>query len=311
MKIVVMGYHDIGYVCLKELLDAGADVRTVVTHADNPRENIWFRSVRDLAVARRIPVFQPPDVNAPGMVEAVRRIAPDVIFSFYFRQMIGQALLDIPRIGAFNLHGSLLPRYRGRCPVNWVLVHGETETGVTLHRMELKADRGAILAQKRVPIEFADSARILFDRMTAAAAELMRETWPLMLRGEIRETPQDHARASYFGGRSQRDGLIDWAKPATTVYNLIRAVTHPYPGAFTPAPGGRKLLVWWAEPDENAPTAGAAPGTVLPPRRPGALEIATGRGLVHATRAQWEGGGEVEGDAVGLTIGIPTGAVLG
>ena len=311
MKIIMMGYHDIGHACLKELLDAGADVRAVVTHADNPNENIWFRSVRDLAFERCIPVFQPPDVNAPAMVEAVRRIAPDVIFSFYFRQMVGQALLDIHSAGAFNLHGSLLPRYRGRCQVNWVLVHGEKETGVTLHRMELKADCGAILAQKRVPIEFTDSARTLFDRMTVAAAELMRETWPRMLRGEIRETPQDHRLASCFGGRARKDGLVDWSKPAGALYNLVRAVTHPYPGAFTPAPGGRRLFIWWAEPDEKAPTGGSAPGTVLTPRRRGALEIATGKGILRIARAQWEGGPEAEGDAVLRTIDVPTGAVLG
>lgn len=307
MKIIVMGYHDIGYVCLKELLDAGADVRAVVTHADNPREEIWFRSVRDLAFERCVPVFQPPDVNAPAMVEAVRRIAPDVIFSFYFRQMVGQALLDIPRIGAFNLHGSLLPRYRGRCPVNWVLVHGERETGVTLHRMELKADRGPILAQRRVPIDFSDSARTLFDKMTVAAAELMRETWPRMLRGEIAETPQDHAAASYFGGRSQKDGLIDWTRPATEIYNLVRAVTHPYPGAFTPLPDGRRLFIWRAEPDEEAPAGGAAPGTVLASRRPGALEVAAGKGVLRIARVQREG--ERETDAG--TIDVPTGTVLG
>ena len=310
MKLIVLGYHDIGYVCLKELLDAGADVRLVVTHADSPNETIWFRSVRKLARESGIPLLEPPDVNAPGVVEEVRRIAPDIIFSFYFRQMVTQKLLDIPRVGAFNLHGSLLPRYRGRCPVNWVLVHGETETGVTLHRMELKPDRGAIVAQARVPIEFSDSARTLFDRMTAAAAALMRETWPLMLQGGFRETPQDQRLASYFGGRSRKDGLIHWARPAVEIYNLVRAVTHPYPGAFTPL-GERTLLVWWAEPDEKAPTGGAGPGTVLPPGRPGALEIATGRGRLRVTRAQWTGGPEAEGDAVGRTIGVPPGTVLG
>jgi UDP-4-amino-4-deoxy-L-arabinose formyltransferase/UDP-glucuronic acid dehydrogenase (UDP-4-keto-hexauronic acid decarboxylating) len=308
MKVVVMGYHDIGYICLRELLAAGADVRAVVTHADNPGETIWFRSVRDLAFERCLPVFQPPDVNAPAMVEAMRRIAPDVIFSFYFRQMLGRAILDIPRAGAFNLHGSLLPRYRGRCPVNWVLVRGESETGVTLHRMEIKADSGPILAQARVPIDFTDSARTLFDKMTDAAAALMRETWPRMLRGEITETPQDHAAASYFGGRSQKDGLIDWGRPATAIYNLVRAVTHPYPGAFTLVPGGRRLFVWWAEPDEDAPTGGAAPGTVLSPRRPGAIDVATGKGVLRIVRAQAEGGEEA---AAAGAIDIPTGAVLG
>lgn len=310
MKLVIFGYHDIGYVCLKELLDAGADVCLVVTHADSPNETIWFRSVRDLARERGVPVIEPADVNAPEIVEKVRRIGPDIIFSFYFRQMVKQELLDIPRVGAFNLHGSLLPRYRGRCPVNWVLVRGETETGMTLHRMELKPDRGAIVAQRRVPIEFSDGARTLFDRMTAAAAVLMRETWPLILKGRFSETPQDQRLATYFGGRSRKDGLIDWSKPATEIYNLVRAVTHPYPGAFSPCAGGT-LLVWWAEPDETAPTGGAAPGTVLPSRIPGALEIATGRGILRVTRAQREGGETAEGGFVARTIGVSPGTILG
>ena len=181
---------------------------------------------------------------------------------------------------------------------------------MTLHRMELKPDRGAIVAQRRVPIEFSDSARTLFDRMTAAAADLMRETWPLMLQGRFPETPQDQRLASYFGGRSRKDGLIDWSKPATEIYNLVRAVTRPYPGAFSPYAGGT-LIVWWAEPDETAPTGGAAPGTVLPARVPGALEIATGRGILRVTRAQREGGETAEGGSVARTIGVSPGTVLG
>ncbi|MCX6357675.1 MAG: formyltransferase [Candidatus Aureabacteria bacterium] len=305
MKIIVMGYHDMGYVCLERLLSLGAEIAAVVTHADSAREEIWFKSVRDLAFSRCLPVYQPPDVNDPRMVGELRRIAPDIIFSFYFRQLLGREILEIPRGGAFNLHGSLLPRYRGRCPVNWVLVHGEKETGVTLHRMEVKPDRGAIVAQRAVPIGFRDTARTLFDKMTLAAAELIGDAYPLIARGTIPEIPQDHRHASYFGGRSADDGRIDWSKGALQIYNLIRAVTHPYPGAFT-ALGQKKLLVWWGEPDDSVVAGGAAPGAVIGTDRDG-ITVATGSGTIRITSVQWPGGPEIEA----RESGIAQGTVLG
>lgn len=309
MKIIVMGYHDIGHACLQKLLDLGADIAAVVTHADSPGEEIWFKSVRDLAFLNCIPVYQPENVNDPRMVEALRRIAPDVIFSFYFRQMIGAPLLAIPRVGAFNLHGSLLPRYRGRCPVNWVLVHGEAETGVTLHRMELKADRGGIVAQRPVPIDITDTAFMLFRKMTRASAELIGEVYPLMVKGQIPEIPQDHSRASYFGGRKPEDGRIDWSRSALEIYNLIRAVTHPYPGAFTTL-RGRTLFVWWGEPLES-PAAAGKPGLVLATGAREGIAVATGRGILRVKNVQWEGGEEKEAHLIAGESGIAPGDVLG
>jgi methionyl-tRNA formyltransferase len=156
----------------------------VVTHADDPKEEIWFASVAKLAFENYLPVYQPADPNAPAFVAAMRALQPDWLFSCYYRHMLKQPVLDLPRLGALNLHGSLLPRYRGRCPVNWVLIHGETETGITLHYMEAKADRGDIAAQKRISITPEDTAVTLFARMTAAAGELFRETYPLLRRGQ-------------------------------------------------------------------------------------------------------------------------------
>jgi len=308
MKIVVMAYHDIGYACLERLLDMGAEISAVVTHADNPREEIWFRSVRDLAFERCLPVYQPADVNDPRMARAVGEMAPDIIFSFYFRQIIGNDLLGIPAIGAFNLHGSLLPRYRGRCPVNWVILNGEKETGVTLHRMEAKPDRGAIIAQKAVPIQFRDTALTLFRKMTAASAELIGDVYPLMLKGEIPEIPQDHSTASYFGGRKPGDGKIDWPRAAVQVYNLVRAVTHPYPGAFTEL-AGKKLYVWWGEPEPESAAAGP-PGRVLSVT-PEGIAVATGAGIFRIVRAQYEGGEEKDASVLAQESRIAPGAIFG
>jgi methionyl-tRNA formyltransferase len=201
--------------------------------------------------------------------------------------MLKQPVLDLPRLGALNLHGSLLPRYRGRCPVNWVLVHGETETGITLHYMEEKADRGDIVAQARIPITPEDTAATLLARMTAAAGQLFRETYPQLRRGQAPRLVQDHTRSSYFGGRRPVDGKIDWRQPATAIYNLMRAVTHPYPGAFTGL-GGRKLFIWNGRAMAAPLAAPDAPGRITATLPGEGLIVATGDGHFLITQAQWE-----------------------
>jgi len=265
----------------------GDEIVAVVTHADDPRENIWFASVRQLAFENYLPVYQPANPNAPAFVAAMQALQPDFLFSCYYRHMLKQPVLDLPRLGALNLHGSLLPRYRGRCPVNWVLVHGETETGVTLHYMEEKADQGDIVGFKRIPITFEDTALTLFAKMTAAAPELIREAYPLLRAGTAPRLTQDHARASYYGGRTPADGLIDWRHSALQTYNLIRAVTYPYPGAFTFFQG-RKLLVWAGQVMAALVTAPADPGQVTAAVPGEGLLVATGDGHFLIIQAQWE-----------------------
>jgi methionyl-tRNA formyltransferase len=292
MRIIFLGYHNIGYACLEALIERchelGDEIVAVVTHADDPKENIWFASVRQLAFDNFLPVYQPADPNDPVFVAAMQALQPDFLFSCYYRHMLKQPVLDLPRLGALNLHGSLLPRYRGRCPVNWVLVHGETETGVTLHYMVAKADQGDIVGFKRVPITFEDTALTLSAKMTAAAAELIREAYPLLRAGTAPRLTQDHARASYYGGRTPQDGLIDWRHSALNTYNLVRAVTHPYPGAFTFFQG-QKLLIWAGQ-ITAAPVAGPVePGQVTAAVPGEGLLVATGAGHFLITQAQWEG----------------------
>jgi methionyl-tRNA formyltransferase len=292
MRIIFMGYHNIGYACLQALIglgrELGDEIVAVVTHADDPRENIWFAPVAQLAFDHHLPVYQPADPNDPDFVAAMQALQPDWLFSCYYRHMLKQPLLDLPRLGALNLHGSLLPRYRGRCPVNWVLVHGETETGVTLHYMEAKADQGDIVGSQRVPITYEDTALTLFAKMTAAAQDLFREAYPLLRAGTAPRLSQDHRQASYYGGRTPADGLIDWRHAALQTYNLVRAVTHPYPGAFTFFQG-RKLLVWAGQ-IMAAPVAGPAePGQVTAAVPGEGLLVATGSGHFLITQAQWEG----------------------
>jgi methionyl-tRNA formyltransferase len=259
VRTVVCAYSEVGYACLDELLDLGAPVPLVVTHADSPGETIWFRSVAERARAAGIPVIAPDDVNSPAAVEAIAAVQPELLFSFYFRQMLKPVVLALPTRGALNLHGSLLPRYRGRAPVNWVLVNGETETGVTLHYMDEKPDHGEVVAQGRVPIERDDTALSLTRKLALAGRAVLREAYPLLVAGRAPRVPQEHRSASYFGGRKPADGRIDWRLPSERIRNLVRAVTDPWPGAFTWF-RGKKLIVWAAE--VGRPERAGEPGEV-------------------------------------------------
>jgi len=286
MKTVVLAYHSVGCAGIKALLEHGFEIAAIFTHTDNPNENIWFDSVAELAASKGIPVYAPEDINHPVWVKRIRDLAPDMIFSFYYRNMVKQEILDIPPKGAFNLHGSLLPAYRGRCPVNWVLVNGETETGVTLHYMTAKPDDGDIVAQRKIKIDSDDTAKTLFGKTIDEAQILLAEALPQLRDGTATRTPQDHSKASYFGGRKPADGEIDWKKSAIEIRNLVRAVTKPYPGAFTFI-GDRKCLVWQVSVEEEGGAGGETPGSIL---SIDPLIVACGDGAVQVDSAQVEGG---------------------
>jgi methionyl-tRNA formyltransferase len=230
---VVFAYHNVGVKCLAALLRQNVNVPLVVTHRDNPAENIWFDSVEALAKANAIPVITPDDPNTPEIVAKLKRLAPDFLFSFYYRDMLGPEMLAIPRRGAFNMHGSLLPKYRGRVPVNWAIIKGEKETGVTLHEMVEKPDAGRIVDQMAVPILPNDQALDVFNKITAAGEAVLGRALPWLIDGSAVLKPQDLGQGSYFGGRKPEDGIIDWHDSAQNIHNLIRAVAPPYPGATT------------------------------------------------------------------------------
>lgn len=260
VKTVVFAYHDIGCTGIESLLEAGYDICAVFTHIDQPQERIFFGSVARLCAERGIPVYAPEDVNHPLWVQRIRELEPDFLFSFYYRQLLGECILACAKRGAFNLHGSLLPRYRGRAPANWAIINGETQTGVTLHRMVGRADAGPILAQVSVAIAETDTGLRLQQKLRAATIGLLREKLPLLAAGGLAEVLQDETQASYYGRRTAADGLIDWQHPAKRLYDLIRALTHPYPGAYCQT-SEHKLLIWDA--DVIPGNLGQPPGTVL------------------------------------------------
>ncbi len=230
---VVFAYHNVGYRCLSVLLAHGVKVPLVVTHRDNPKETIWFESVQKLAELHGIPVITPDNPNAPEVVEQIRALQPDFFFSFYYREMLKAPLLAIPKRGGLNMHGSLLPKYRGRVPVNWAIIRGETETGATLHYMTEKPDNGDIVAQQAVPILPNDTAFEVFQKVTVAAEIALDRCLPDLLAGKAEALKQDLSQGAYFGGRKPEDGIIDWSLSALQIHNLVRAVAPPYPGAST------------------------------------------------------------------------------
>ncbi|MCK3832602.1 MULTISPECIES: bifunctional UDP-4-amino-4-deoxy-L-arabinose formyltransferase/UDP-glucuronic acid oxidase ArnA [Pseudomonas] len=304
-KAVVFAYHDIGCAGIEALLGAGYDIAAVFTHADDPKENNFYGSVAQLCARHGIPVHAPEDANHPLWVERIAKLNPEYIFSFYYRNLLSEPLLATARKGAFNLHGSLLPKYRGRAPANWVLVNGETETGVTLHRMVKRADAGAILAQQKVSIDRTDTGLSLHAKLRDAATALLRDALPQLALGKLTETAQDENQATYFGRRTAADGKLDWKKPAEQLFNLVRAVTQPYPGAFC-AVGEHKLIVWQA--DVVKGNDGLAPGRVISVNP---LRIACGEdSLVIKFGQRNENGLYLAGPALADELGLVDGSVL-
>ncbi len=304
-KAVVFAYHDIGCAGIDALLGAGFEIAAVFTHADDPKENAFYGSVAQLCANKGIPVHAPEDANHPLWIERIAKLNPDYIFSFYYRNLLSEPLLATARQGAFNLHGSLLPAYRGRAPANWVLVNGETETGVTLHRMVKRADAGAIVAQEKVGIERTDTALTLHAKLREAATSLLRDTLPALLQGKITETAQDESKATVFGRRTPADGKLVWKKPAEELFNLVRAVTQPYPGAFC-AVGEHKLIVWGAQVVKG--NEGQIPGRVI---SVDPLRIACGEDSLVITAGQRNDNGlYLSGPQLANELGLVDGSVL-
>jgi len=269
----VFAYHDVGCLGLRVLHALGIEVRAVYTHADDSQENTWFDSVRATCEELALPVRVGVDPNAEDEVERIRALRPLAMFSFYYRDLLRPPLLAIPPRGGVNLHGSLLPRYRGRAPVNWQILHGEREGGVTLHYMVKKADAGDIVDQEAFPIGSDDTPKDVYARLLPAAKRVLERSAIAVMEGTAPRIRQLESKATTFGRRRPEDGLIDWHLCADDVRNLVRAVTTPYPGAFTFA-NGTRVLVWWAE--HELPHRGSASSDRAP-----ASEIVPGR--VHRT----------------------------
>ena len=281
-RILFFGYSEVGHDCLELLLRRGDHVLGLITHEDSPGEKIWFKTPAMSAREHGVPVFTPDPVNTPEWTDRIAAMRPDLILSVYYRQMISEDILRLAPLGAFNMHGSLLPSYRGRAPVNWAVLHGELRIGMTLHRMVKRPDAGEIIDQQGADIGPDDTAEQAFRKVLPCAVEVLGRQIERLLDGTATGTPQDESRATYYGGRTPEDGRIDWSAPARRIHNLVRAVTDPYPGAFTDL-GDSRLMDW-----QSAPLA-------APPGRPGEilsldpLIVATGDGALQLLRTEWRG----------------------
>ena len=293
-RIVFFGYSEVGHECLSLLIERGDNVVALITHEDNPEEKIWFKTPASAAKAKDIPVFTPEKINTPEWIERIAALRPELILSVYYRHMISSKILGLAPLGAFNIHGSLLPKYRGRAPINWAVLHGESRIGMTLHRMVRSADAGAIVDQEGVDIGPRDTAEQAFRKVLPCARRILNRQIDALLAGIAREVPQDDSRATYFSGRRPEDGRIVWTQTSAQIFNLIRAVTDPYPGAFTDFEG-TQLMVWWVETDSPAvrqhpkrpPDRPRHPGEIL---SLDPLVVATGDGAIELTRVEWRGG---------------------
>jgi methionyl-tRNA formyltransferase len=293
-RIAVFAYSDTGYECLKFLFERNRDVAIVVTHADDPNETRWYGSVAELARNRGIEPLVADDPRDPEVLAKIEAAKPDLLFSFYYRGILPDSLLALPRLGAFNVHGSLLPKFRGRAPVNWAILKGESVTGATLHAMTAKPDAGDIVDQERVAIGPDDTAGEVQSRVTAAAVKILERRLDELEKGAAPRRPQDDSQATTFGRRRPEDGRIAWTRTAQEVHDLVRAVTHPFPGAFTDIFGG-KTYIWRT----RLPHLGAHdnfPGQIRSER--GGLYVACEDDrYVEVLRIQKEGEEEMDGAA--------------
>lgn len=284
-RAIVFAYHNVGVRCLAVLLAAGVEVPLVVTHQDNPREAIWFESVAKLAALHDIPTLVPDDPHIPEIIERIRSLAPDFLFSFYYRHVLKPELLTLARRGALNIHGSLLPKYRGRVPVNWAVIKGERETGATLHYMSEKPDQGPIVDQQAVPILPNDTAAEVLQKVTWAAEIVLHRSLPALLAGVVKAIPQDLARGAYFGARRPEDGKIDWRESAQTIHNLVRGVAPPYPGAFCTV-AGRSVRVLKTLIEPRRSYSGPRPAWF---QEQGRWYAACGKGVLRLVEVELEG----------------------
>lgn len=304
MNVIVFAYNEMGCLGVEELLKAGYHINAIYTHVDSAQENCFFPSVARLAAEHGITVHAPEDVNHPLWVERIRQSAPDAIFSFYYRHLLSEQILHCTRLGAFNLHGSLLPKYRGCAPLNWALLNGETETGVTLHKMVKRADAGAIISQQAVAISPQDDALSLHHKLCDTARQLLQSTLPAIKAGTFSETEQTEQQASYFGRRKPEDGCLNWTQPASQLHNLVRALSNPWPGAFGYV-GGNKFTIWKSRVRTDFATADSGRVLSISP-----LVIACGTDALEIITGQADNGVYLQGEALAQALGLVEGSLL-
>lgn len=283
-----MGNHTVGVIVLNEFMKR-TDVAAVFAHPDDADDGVLYLSVKETAKKNNIPLFQFGGKRNDELERKIREISPDLIIIADYRYLLKSEVIGIPGRGAINFHPSLLPKYRGRAPVNWAIINGEKKCGLTVHYVDDGMDTGDIILQEEVEILFEDTIKDIHDKLFLVYADLAKRTIDLLEHGDPPRYRQNHSEATEFPRRRPEDGLIHWESATLDIYNLVRAVTHPYPGAFSFIEG-EKYFIWQCKPfGGHLP---AAPETVpgeICYRDKGGIGVRSGDGVVYIPKTQREG----------------------
>lgn len=285
LRIVFMGTPHFACPTLQMLIDRGENIVAAVTQPDRPKgrgQQMQHPPVKELALKHGIPVIQPHKVRVPEAIEEISALNPDLIIVVAFGQILPKALLDIPRLGCINVHASLLPRYRGAAPINWCIINGETETGITTMMMDVGLDTGDMLLKRSTEISSEDDATSLHDRLSVLGAETMSETLDLLREGRLSPEKQDDTLSCYAPMLKKELGQINWNATTARIMNLVRGVT-PWPGAYTTYDGKTVKIH-----KVGSGAASGSPGEILQTGKSG-IEAATADGSIIIEELQLEG----------------------
>lgn len=311
MRTIFVSFDEIGWACLEAILAGDGNVVGIFTLPD---DLLWRRSGANpfdgIAGDHGIPLYKVRDINDPQTVAQVRELHPDCIFVIGWSQLIGKDLIDMPAEGCIGAHPTLLPKHRGRAPIPWAFIFGLTKTGVTMFYIDQGVDSGDVIDQVEIPILDEDTAATVYGKVLAAHVDLIERNYPLLAKGKAARIPQDHARASYWPKRVPADGIIDWNTRASRLYDWVRGLTHPYPGAFTLCETGR-IIVWEAVAEEDSDGGGETAGRVLRVEGDGVL-VRAGQGALLLRKIQLVGEDqEISGREAVARGMIKLGEVLG
>ena len=287
MKIVYMGTPDFAVAPLAALVENGYEVEAVITQPDKPKGRsgqMQFPPVKECALRHGLTVLQPVKIKTPEWVDKLRELKADVFVVAAFGQILSKEILDMPKYGCVNIHASLLPKYRGAAPINWAIINGEKETGVTIMQMNEGVDTGDMLSHVVVPIAPKETAESLFDKLAKAGAKLIVETLPKLEAGEIIPVPQDESQSSHVKMMNKSLGKIDWNQDAVVIERLVRGL-NSWPSAYTYYQG-KSVKLWDCDVVEAA--AKAVPGTIIAVAKD-SFDVATGNGALRVLELQLEG----------------------
>lgn len=308
MKIVFMGTPDFAVGALEALVEAGHEVAAVVTQPDKPKgrgKEMQQTPVKVCALKHNIEVFQPVKIKTPEAVEVLKGYGADLFVVAAFGQILSKEILEMPKFGCVNIHASLLPKYRGAAPIQWAILDGEKETGVTIMQMNEGLDTGDMLTKVIVPIEDTDTGESLFDKLAEAGAKLLIETIPQIEAGTVTPMPQDDSLSTYAKMIKKEMGLIDWKKEAVVLERLVRGM-NSWPSAYTHF-NGKNLKVWEAA--VEAGNKSVAAGTVVEVTKD-SIKVQTGADLLVLKQIQLEGKKRMDVAAFLLGYKVETGTVL-